>query len=267
MHIIYSIVIISSLFLHALSSAALHEQSTQGHRFLAGPEIYHVRRTREGGTKQTGYLFGGKMLYDHIKRYKFYWAAEASYARGPLCGHTGQKKKIRSCLSESLIEGRFGYTFQTKKWLRPAFTPFAGAGYFWETNRYSKSSPLPIHTQIAYRYVTGGFLASLTWNKTWQAGVTLKLRYMLNPRCKITHDPEYKKISLKVGNDKFQYRIEFPLNYYSGCQYALPHCCYGFSVIPFYERFCYERQSAYPFDFLKTQFSNYGATLSGFYYF
>jgi hypothetical protein len=253
-------------FFYMLLCPGITTASTHAHRVLAGPEFYNVHRTREGGTKQNGTLIGAKLLYDHVKRYKFYWAAEALYAVGPLSGHTGQNKKIKSCLNESYVEGRFGYTFQYKCGWKPAFTPFAGAGYFWEINKFDKRSPLPIHTKTTYRYITGGFLASVNWNADWQIGLTLKVRYMIDPRCTITHDPEFNKVFLKIGNDdQLQYRIELPINY--AAKYAIAHTCVDFSFIPFCEKFCYQRQAAYPFDYLKTRFFNYGATLAASYTF
>jgi len=247
------------------------DASRKGHRFFLGPEFYHVHRVRQGGTKQNGTLIGGKLIYDHVKRYKFYWAAEGLFAVGPLMGHTGDGKKIKSCLSENYVEGRLGYTFQSKCWLKPSFTPFGGYGYFWEINKFDKNAPLPIRTQTTYRYAAAGFLTSINLSEHLQIGVNLKLKYMLEPRCTITKDPEFDKISLKIGNEKLQYRIELPVNYYSreqhGCCDGFKDGSYGVAFTPFFERQHYEGQAAYPFDYMRTLFFNYGATLAAFYTF
>jgi hypothetical protein len=76
---------------------------------------------------------------------------------------------------------------------------------------------------------------------------------MIDPECKISNDPEFDTISLKIENDSLQYRLELPVTY-------LHEYC-SFVATPFYERRCYGRQAGYPFDFLKTTLFNYGLTL------
>ena len=55
-----------------------------------GPEIYYVSRLKEGGSRQGGTLYGVRLGYDHVQRYKFYWGIDALWAKGTL---RRQKKK------------------------------------------------------------------------------------------------------------------------------------------------------------------------------
>lgn len=255
-------------FFGSCSAEVLFEPAEN--RLLIGPEAYHVYRSRDGGNHQKGWLFGVRGLYDHIKRNTFYWAAEGSYAGGLLYGSTKPKKyrhhssknttHLQSTFYEATGEGRIGFTFQATTGHRPSFTPFIGYGYFWENNKFGGCSPLHLRFKTDYKYSTAGFLASMRLCGNWQLGLTLKVRYMIDPKCTVSNDPCYKTIRLKVGNDRVQYRIEVPLNYYASC-----FC--GFSFIPFYEERCYGGQKGCPFDFIRTKYHNYGATTALFYSF
>src|SRR5436190_24377747 len=79
-----------------------------------GPEFYHVKRTREGGTSQSGNLIGVRGSFERIGRYKWYIGIEGLYGQGIIKGHSGSGLKLRSRLTDRQIEGRFGYTFQGK---------------------------------------------------------------------------------------------------------------------------------------------------------
>jgi len=247
------------------SAETLYE--TGNNRFLIGPEAYHVYRTRDGGTHQKGWLFGVRAIYDHIQRCGLYWACEGSYAGGLLYGsskpkrfHKETKQSLQSTYYEATGEGRIGFTFQATSGHRPSFTPFIGYGYFWENNKFGGCSPLHLRFKTDYQYSTAGFLSSITLCGNWRLGLNLKVRYMIDPKCTVSNDPDYTQIRLKIGNDRLQYRVELPLNYLASC-----YC--GFSFIPFYEERCYGGQNGCPFDFIRTRYYNCGATTALFYSF
>lgn len=250
------------------SAETLFESSAN--RLLIGPEAYHVYRTRDGGNHQKGWLFGVRGIYDHIQRCGVYWAVEGSYAGGLLYGSTKprsckkgapkNKHTLQSTFNEASGEGRIGFTFQATTGLRPSFTPFIGYGYFWENNKFGGCSPLHLRFKTDYQYPTAGFLSSITLCGNWNLGLTLKVRYMIDPKCSVSNDPDYKTARLKIGNDRLQYRVELPLNYLASC-----YC--GFSFIPFYEERYYGGQNGCPFDFIRTRYFNYGATTALFYNF
>lgn len=225
------------------------------HRVRGGPEMYQVIRTREGGTRQHGMLYGGRFIYDHYKRYRFYWAAEAAYALGTLRGYTGNGGTLKSRMTDASVEARFGYTFQCKSCWQLALTPFAGIGYLWECNNFTHPSLLSLHFKTQYRYATVGFLLAISPTEQFTAGLNVKGRYLLNPKCRISNDPEFKAIRLGINNDQLQYRIELPLTYLGKDSY------WSVQAVPFYERRFYGRYADHPFDFLETQLINYGVTL------
>lgn len=225
----------------------------KGHRLLIGPEAYYVYRHREGGTKQRGWLGGGRFIYEHLRRYTFYWGIEGAIARGELRGSSGVGSKLKSSMRDRSIEARLGYTFQFKKGHRFALTPFIGSGYLIEENNFMHPTRLHLHFKIAYRFLTAGFLSSFYPCKQWKIGLNLKVRHLLDPECTITHDPEFESAQLKIGNDNLQYRVELPITYLYGK--------YSFVATPFYENRTYGGWMSFPFDFMKTRLYNYGATL------
>lgn len=225
----------------------------KGHRLLIGPEVYSVDRYRQGGTHQRGCLYGGRLLFDHLRRYTFYWAIEGAIASGELSGKSSSKAKLKSNMRDRSIEARLGYTFQYKYGCKFSFTPFVGVGSQIEDNDYKKPSPLHLHFKIAYRYVNGGFISSFYPHECFKVGLNVKIRYLLDPECTISHDPEFRSTTLKIGNDELQYRIELPLTY--------DYSKISFVATPFYESRVYGGWMGYPFDFLKTRINNYGVTL------
>lgn len=233
-----------------------------GHRFLLGPEIAHMRRKNENGTIQNGWLTGARFIYEHRRRYCFYWGVEGSCVRGTMRGHTSKKISLKSRMTDSSIEGRFGYTFKCKSCLKAEFTPFFGAGGLWEYNYFMKPRQLPIHNKIRYSYATVGFLSSISPCEGAAIGLNAKVRYMHNPKCTVSNDPHYPHSSqtLIIGDDHLQYRIELPFSYYS-------LNCWGVTAIPFYEQRFYGRKAIYPHNFLETRLFDTGLTLGLTYYY
>lgn len=220
------------------------------HHFYVEPEIYHVRRLREGGTKQSGWLFGAKIGYDHLKRYKFYWGGHLLYAAGRLSGHSGNDDKLKSNFTDFEVEGRFGYTFEQKNCWRLSFTPYIGYGYAVEKNNFIHPSPLHIHFKLYYSYFPIGFYFQMSPTDCFDIGLNFKAKYLFETKNKATNDPNHESSTMLVQNE-MHYRVELPLTYhYNECFFA--------SLIPFYEFRHYGFHSNFPFDFLDTKLRIYG---------
>lgn len=232
----------------------------RGHQFYVGPEIYHVHRNREGGTKQNGTVYGVRTGYDRIKRCRLYWGFDALYGQGTLDGKSGAGNKIKSTFTDIFAEGRFGYTFQQKHGYRLSLTPFGGVGYMSERNNFKHPSPIPVHFDIKSWYGVAGFLSQATVTDRCDIGLNFKARFLYDPKCKVSHDPESEN-STQLINEKIHYRVELPLSYrYWECSDSLL-----ISLVPFYEFRQYGKRVNYPFDFLETRLNIYGATLKFIY--
>lgn len=253
-----SLLLLFILFSHVQSHAAEGRMweclaQLKGHRLLIGPEAYYVYRHRDGGTKQRGWLGGGRFIYEHLRRYNIYWGIEGAMAGGELKGSSSSGSTLKSTMRDRSIEVRFGYTFQFKRGHRFAFTPFIGCGYMIEDNNFKRPTALHLHFKIAYRFLSAGFLSSIYICDSVKVGLNVKVRHLLDPRCKISNDPDFPTTSLKIGNDNLQYRIELPVTYPCGL--------YSFVATPFYENRIYGGWVGYPFDFMRTRLYNYGLTL------
>ncbi len=226
-----------------------------------GPEIYYMNRTKEGGAQQSGILYGVRIGYDHIHRYKFYWGLDALWATGILNGKN-QETHLKSKFTDMNVEARIGYTFQSKNWHCASFTPYIGGGYFWENNDYQHPSPLPVHFKNRFSYLPIGFISQIFITPRWSIGANFKVRYLLEAEQYVTHDPKHKNLTQNY-EERLQYRAEIPVTYFF---------CWGknslaVSLVPFYEYRSYGHRANFPFDFLETQLKLYGATLKLLYLF
>ena len=226
-----------------------------------GPEIYYIKRTKEGGAEQTGTLYGVRMGYDHVRRYKLYWGADALWAKGTLEGHV-RDEKLKSQFTDTNIEARLGYTFQSKSWRCASFTPYVGVGCFWENNEYQHPSPLKIHFKNTFSYIPVGFLSQIFLLPTLSVGVNFKTRIILEGEQHVTRDPKYDKLTQHF-TEELQYRVELPIIYFF-CWESRP---LGLSLVPFFEYRPYGHRANFPFDFLETKLKLYGATLKLLYLF
>lgn len=223
------------------------------HKMYVGPEIYHVHRTREGGSKQKGWIYGVKAGYDHIKRYKFYWGGDLLWGQGPLHGKS-VLTKLKSTFTDAAAEGRLGYTFQNKCFRHISFTPFVGYGYFQETNRFHRNAPLNIKFKNRFQYVAAGFFSSVELNPNMSVGLNFKAKFPYETKCSVS-DPEFGSTTLSV-KDKTHYRIELPIAYWlCKCNHV-----FEFDLIPFFEYRQYGRRENFPFDFLDTKLRIYGVS-------
>jgi len=221
-----------------------------------------VKRTRSGGTQQNGTGVGVRATYDHIKRYRLYWGGVAFYGSDLLDGHSASHEHIRSRLTDTQIEGNVGYTLGTKNFPCFLFTPFVGYGYFRERNRFAHPSPLHVTLTTHFQYVSYGFLSSAMVNSWLKVGLNARFRSLLDTRCTVTHDPDFGRIKLLVG-DRLHYRIELPFTYCGPLYYQ------GFELglVPFYENRTYGGRENFPFDFFETKLRIYGVNFQLIYQF
>lgn len=221
-----------------------------------GPEIYSLNRFRASGTEQHGRMDGGRVGFDRIKGYCWYYGADYLYASGKMRGETATGSVLVSNLIDSIAEGRFGYCLQ-----QPArcafFVPFAGYGYFRETNAFHKPSAMPFTYTDSFRYFVAGFLSGINLTPLLSMGLNFKMKFMIDGTSRVTDDPDYDEITLKINN-KVQYRLDIP---FSCC---LPKsCCHlDASFVPFYEFRHFGGCVGFPFDFIGTKYHIGGARFS-----
>lgn len=239
-----------------VSSFIFGEERQLINQFEAGPEVYWVKRTKGGGTKQTGVLWGGRLTYERIKRYGWYFGGDILYAKGSLNGKSNSGNKIRSTLTDVNTEGRFGYTLQQKSNCGAYLTPFFGIGYFRETNNFRHPTPIPVHFRNTFTYIPLGFLSHFYINAQLGAGLNFKVRYLVGHKNTVTHDPEFEKLTLHY-QEKLQYRIELPLTY----DFCECNRLWQIKLAPFYEYRNYGQLANFPFDFIDTKLKLYGANL------
>ncbi len=226
-----------------------------------GPEIYYMKRLKEGGAEQGGTLYGIRGGYDHVRRYKLYWGLEAFWATGSLQGNV-REEKLKSQFTDINVEARVGYTLQSKCWRCASLTPYVGLGYFWEKNNYQDPSPLHIHFKNQFSYVPLGFLSQIFIVPNFSLGLNFKVRYILEGKQHVSHDPKHDHMTQNY-DEKLQYRVELPATYFF-CWKCHP---LGVSLVPFFEYRHYGHRANFPFDFLDTKLKLYGATLKLLYLF
>lgn len=226
-----------------------------GHRVWIAPEFYQLNRHREGGSKQSGPMYGGRIGYDYIKRSNIYLGAQGLIASGHIKGNSNGTN-LKSKFTDKMVEGRIGYTFQSKNWCQPYITPFAGFGYFWESNHFEKPRDFRIHFDNQFSYVPVGFLSEIfPWDQ-FSIGLNFTARVLIHGRIKTSNDPQYQNSRL-LYQHKLQYRVELPLSYYFCCM----NNPWRITVEPFYEYRHYGSHINHPFDFMDTKFNIYGVNV------
>lgn len=223
------------------------------HAIYVGPTASHTHRTRKGGAWQSGELLGVQMRYDKVARSKIYWGADLSYAEGLLRGRSSADDRVKSRFIDEWIEGRVGYTFSRKWCFEWSLSPFLGIGYGLEKNRFVVPTPLLLHSKIRYIYVPLGFLGKMRFNDKWDIALQFTAKINANVKNYISHDPDFDDSTLQV-DPKVGYRVEVPLNYNYNSRWF-------FSISPYYESRHYGGKVNFPFDFVGTKLSTYGAWL------
>ena len=222
--------------------------------FKAGPEAYHLRRAREGGTTQDGWITGVRVGFDRIKRYKLYLGGDYLYSSGSLRGATATGRTLTSILTDEILEGRVGYTFQQKNNRGPFITPFVGYGHFYEENEFYSPSPIPCKFTDTFHYAALGFLSGVNFTPLLSMGINFKLRFMQGGQSKVSEDPIYDTVFLKM-QEEIQVRLDVPfmLSPYT-TRYG-----FGLLVSPFYEYRHFGGREGFPFNYKDTKFYLYGA--------
>lgn len=224
---------------------------------LIGPEFYYAQRKKDGGTKQTGWLYGGRALYERRVPCGFYWAVDGYYAYGKLHGKGSSGSKLKSELTEKEIEGRLGYSFSLNPCKNITITPFGTYGYYCNKNKFVDPSPLEVTYHDSYQYGGGGISLSLPLTRCFTAELIFNAKYMFQAKSIVKDDPEYDDIKLIIEN-KMQYEASLPLRYAT--------CLKGWKITiecaPFYRFRHFGERPNYPFDFIETKFQNYGVSLT-----
>lgn len=222
-----------------------------------GPQVYHSKRIKKGGTEQHGVLYGLQLSYDHIKRYNLYWGLEGSYAEGKLHGESVNGSSLVSHLTDTEVEARLGYTFQEKNGFQKLFTPFVGVGYFDQTNHFCSPSPIRLHFRDSFKYGVAGFLTRILLTEDFRAGAIFKAKFMHDGKSKVSHDPDFPDSTLIMA-ERTQYSLDLLFTYL--------FCCSGFTininVVPFFQYRHYGGRENYPFDLIETKYINLGSKLT-----
>lgn len=223
--------------------------------FSIGPEIYHFKRTRIGGTWQNGFISGGRATFERKCPWSWYLGADALIAQGSLRGKNSANLNLRSTLTDKIYEGRLGFMFQMPGKRCRFFLPFVGYGSFHETNDFKSPSPLPFTFIDTFQYVPVGFLSGFNITPLLSIGINFKAEFMLNAHSQVTDDPLFDEISLKI-KDEINTRLELPLTwtFYRGCLSSF------FRFAPFYEYRHFGGQEGFPFDFIDTEFHLIGGS-------
>lgn len=230
-----------------------------GHRFEFGPQVYYLQRKREGGTFLQGWVYGGQICYEYIKRNRMYWGVEANVATGRITGHNSIKNRLKSVYTDANVEARMGYTFQQKCGYQLLFTPYLGGGAAVENNHFVNPSPMHVHFRLYYGYICTGFLSQMSCGPCFDAGLNFKAKLMLDAKNRVSHDPCFDSSTSLVGNEVL-YRVELPISYR-----PRPNGIVCFE--PFYEFRHYGSHAGYPFDFRDTKLNLYGLLLKFIYLF
>lgn len=211
-----------------------------------GPEVYHLKRTREGGSEQSGTLWGGHLTYHRMGPQALYWGVDGYYVKGDLEGKSGNDTKTKSHVKEGEIEGRLGYSLQWENGCyNPSVTPFVGGGYFSQCYKFQKPSPMTIRVDEWFPYASFGFLTAIDFTCYLRAGIDLSVKWMVEGKSRISEDPEMDDVTLQM-DDAIQWTLDLPVRF-EWSQVDL-------NVIPFYRFRHFGGRPNYPFDFIDTRF-------------
>ncbi len=224
-------------------------EATFGNSFYAGPEIYHMRRWRPGGTIQRGRIDGLRLGYERIKCDAVYLNFDALFAKGTLKGHTGRGRSLRSTLKDHIYEGKIGYTFVKCHPLHTYIIPYVGGGYFNEKNNFTSS--VLFSFKDTFKFFSVGFLSGLYLDPCFSIGLEFDLRFMINGKSTVTDDPLYDTVTLIMSDESF-YRVEVPIEY-EGIKNR-----FALKAAPFYEHRHFGGRMGFPFDFIDTKFDLIG---------
>lgn len=227
------------------------------YRLDLGPEIYYLKRVREGGTHQSGHIDAISFRFERIKRCGWYLGADYLYGAGELDGKTSTGFPLSSKLTDEIFEFRLGYTLSRKEYGRTFITPFVGGGYFQEVSHFSPTSPIPCTFTDTFSYATVGFLSGMNFTPLLSMGINFKLRFMRDGTSKVSDDPFFENVTLNM-EDEIQIRLDLPVDY-RPCSTLFG---LGFLLSPFFEYRHFGGREGFPFNFRDTRFYLFGTKIA-----
>ena len=183
------------------------------------------------------------------------------WASGKLNGETSFSDPLKSELTDQIFELRFGFTLTQNTCSSSFFIPFGGWGSFREINDFAPPSPLQCRFTDTFNYVVVGFLSGVNFRALISMGINFKVKFMLDGRSKVSHDPIYDDVTLLMGNETL-YRLDLPITY-KPCKSLFGM---DFQLAPFFEFRHFGGREDFPFNFRDTKFYLYGARLALIYH-
>lgn len=226
------------------------------HALTIGPEVYYVVRTRAGGARQDGTMYGLSAKYERLRGCSLYWAVQYDGGWGELYGSDANGNDVKSYFSEQQIEGRLGYNYQWKFSCKPYILPFIGYGYHTQTNDFIQPSPLEVQFKDYFPYSAVGIQVGINLTSRMTLGLLFKADWMLEGNSKIEGIEEFGTVKLNM-EEEWQYTFEAPLTYRS----QLRCRTFYFMFTPFVRFRHFGGLPGFPLDFLDTHYRNYGAKL------
>ena len=220
------------------------------YRVSIGPEVYHLTRTKEGGSQQKGVLGGVQASLERWRPNGAYWGIQGNCAVGRLHGHTARGTEIVSRLTEKQVEGRLGYNVAADS-TRFQLIPFVLAGKYECENKFISPSPVISTFHDRFDFIGWGFYMVCNLTGSFHYGLTFKSRYMVNGQDEVSGNPDDEDSRSHIKSE-WQYDVEIPLQYGSSSE------GWAVQVVPFYCIRHFGGMEGFPFDFIDTKFRIYG---------
>lgn len=227
------------------------------HTLWAGPEVYHAKRLRQGGSQQKGWLYGLRICCEREELNSLYWGIEGAWAEGRLNGDTPSGAELRSNMTDTEVEARLGFTMAGHCLTCFSIRPFIGIGYYQGVNRFLPPTPLPIRSADSWGFGTAGVATQFWCNDTWRVGLNVKARQMWNAKNRVSGDPGVPNIVTLI-KDELNWVVEIPLEWYP---WIYGRCC-QVAATPFYQYRHLGGRESYPKDFFETKWWIYGGRLT-----
>lgn len=242
-----------------LMLVAVYDLSAFTQDIEIGPQIYHLKRSRDGGASQDGTLYGARVSYERVKDFGFYLGAFVDAAYGPIWGRSSSGASLSSLFTDFEAQGLFGYTISCKSRFKAQLTPFVGIGFLQQTNKFKNPSPAaPIQFQDDIQYYSLGFLTTSYLNPCWSLGLRLTVKWMYDGKCYVTDDPDPAIGDItQIIENKMLFAVDLPITYklFGECSR------YKITFMPFFQTRHLGGRFNYPVDFIDTRYVTYGARL------
>lgn len=221
-----------------------------------GPQCYYMKRMKDGGTHQSGTLYGLRASYERIKPSGFYGGLFFDYGSGPLSGQTASARALKSNFTD--LEGQLllGYTFSANPKNSCTFTPFLGVGYLEQINNFVDPSPITARFKESIEYYSFGFLSQHQISKLWNIGLRITVKEMWEGKCFI-YDKNSSEHFKQIIENKTQLAVDIPIVYHIFGQCSR----FSLTLMPFYQFRHYGGHLNYPSDYIDTMFNVAGARL------